>query len=126
GGGPVGNRYSLSVFPLVLFLTPAEPGLLSSAVALGVGALFTAKILINPFYASFNPGDHAKYGPLRALPIELTLLNDLPMAAKPDRAKRLLGGNPPVFAYFPDDNAFNPEGDAFWAKGKSRAEVILR
>jgi hypothetical protein len=29
-------------------------------------------------------------------------------------------------AYFPDDNAFDPEGEWFWVKGKSRADVILR
>ena len=58
--------------------------------------------------------------------MELTLLNDLPVAAKPDRMKRPLGGTPPVLAYFPDDNAFNSEGDGFWVKGKSRTEVILR
>ena len=33
---------------------------------------------------------------------------------------------PPVMAYFPDDNAFDPEGEWFWVKGKSRADVILR
>ena len=117
GGGPVGNRYFLSFYPLFLFLTPAVSGLASSAVALAVGALFTAQILINPFYASFNPGEHTKVGPLRWLPIELTLLNDLPVAANPDRSRKLLGGMPPVMAYFPDDNAFAPEGEWFWVKG---------
>lgn len=48
------------------------------------------------------------------------------MAANPDRSKLALGGTPPMLGYFPDDNAFNPEGDGFWVKGKSRAEVILR
>jgi hypothetical protein len=56
----------------------------------------------------------------------LTLLNDLPMIAKPNRWKQPLGGMPPVLGYFPDDNAYNPEGDRFWVKGKSRADVILR
>jgi len=132
GGGPVGNRYFLSFYPLFLFLTPGRPGpfgpgaLAPAAVALAVGALFTAKILVNPFYASFNPGEHTKAGPLRWLPIELTLLNDLPVAANPDRSRQLLGGTPPVMAYFPDDNAFDPEGEWFWVKGKSRADVILR
>jgi len=126
GGGPVGNRYFLSFYPLFLFLTPPLAGMGAAAAALGVGALFTAKILLNPFYASFHPGEHAKAGPLRWLPIELTLLNDLPMAADPDRMKRPLGGSPPVLAYFADDNAFNPEGDTFWVRGKSRADVILR
>jgi hypothetical protein len=126
GGGPVGNRYFLSFYPLFLFLTPALPGMASAGLALAVGAMFTAKILIDPFYMSFFAGEHAKFGPLRWLPIELTLLNDLPMAASPDRSKRLLGGMPQVLAYFPDDNAFDPEGEWFWVKGKSRAEVILR
>jgi hypothetical protein len=126
GGGPVGNRYFLSFYPLFLFLTPPLAGMGAAAAALGVGALFTAKILLNPFYSSFHPGEHAKAGPLRWLPIELTLLNDLPMAADPDRMKRPLGGSPPVLAYFADDNAFNPEGDSFWVRGKSRADVILR
>jgi hypothetical protein len=116
----------LSFYPLFLFLTPIEPGLLGAGLALLGGGLFTAKILLNPFYSSFNPGEHPKSGPLRLLPVELTLLNDLPMAANPARSKRLLGGTPQVFAYFPDDNAFNLEGDSFWVKGKSRAEVILR
>jgi hypothetical protein len=126
GGGPVGNRYFLSFYPLFLFLTPSLGTLWSSFVALAVGAMFTAKIVLNPIYSSFNPGEHAKAGPLRWLPIELTLLNDLPVAAHPERAKRLLGGTPPVLAYFPDDNAYDTEGDAFWVKGDARTEVILR
>jgi hypothetical protein len=126
GGGPVGNRYFLSFYPLFLFLTPSLGGLWSSLVALAVGALFTAKIVMNPIYSSFNPGEHAKAGPLRWLPIELTLLNDLPVAAHQERAKRLLGGTPPVLAYFPDDNAYDTEGDAFWTKGGLRTDVILR
>jgi hypothetical protein len=126
GGGPVGNRYFMSFYPLFLLLTPAIASIRPAAVAMGIGALFTAKILLNPFYSSFNPGEHLKSGAQRWLPLELTLLQDLPMAANPDRSKRPLGGPPPMLAYFPDDNAFNPEGDAFWVKGKSTAEVILR
>jgi len=126
GGGPVGNRYFMSFYPLFLLLTPALASLGPAAVAMAIGALFTAKILLNPFYSSFNPGEHLKSGAQRWLPLELTLLQDLPMSANPDRSKRPLGGTPPMLAYFPDDNAFNPEGDAFWVKGKSRAEVILR
>lgn len=126
GGGPVGNRYFLSFYPLFLFLTPPLAGLGSAAVALTIGSLFTAQILINPIDASLHPGEHTKTGPLHALPIELTLLNDLPMMFNADRAKRPLAGDPPMLAYFPDDGAFTPEGDAFWLRGKSRADVILR
>jgi hypothetical protein len=126
GGGPVGNRYFLSLYPLFLFLLPPLRRTLPAMVALTIGSLFTAKLVLNPFYTSFNPGEHAKAGPLRLLPIELTLLNDLPVSGDPDRARRALGGNPPVAAYFPDDGAYLPEGDSFWVRGGARAEVLLR
>jgi hypothetical protein len=126
GGGPVGNRYFMSFYPLFLFLTPAVIGLGPATVALIVGSLFTAQILLNPIYSSLHPGEHTKTGPLHALPIELTLLNDLPMALDADRTRRPLAGDPPMLAYFPDDGAYTPEGDAFWLRGKSRADVILR
>jgi hypothetical protein len=124
GGGPVGNRYFLSFYPLLLFLTPAIRSPRVPLVALGVGALFTAKILANPLWSSFKPGEHVKSGPLRLLPIELTMLNDLPVNADPNRSRRILASD--VMSYFPDDNAYTPEGESFWVRGKSRADVILR
>jgi len=133
GGGPIGNRYFLPFYPLFLFMLPPSTGLGAAVTSLIVGAMFTATAVLNPFYSSVNPGEHAKSGPLRILPIDLTLLNDLPVAQHVDRMKQPLGGTPPVLAYFPDDNAFEPEelppgsGDRwFWVKGKSRAEVVLR
>ena len=124
GGGPIGNRYFLSFYPLFLFLMPPVGTMLPALVALLFGALFTAKVVFNPFWSSFNPGEHAKSGPLRLLPIELSMLNDLPVAANPDRAKRRIAGG--LLAYFPDDNAFTPEGEGFWLRGGRRADVILR
>ena len=32
-----------------------------------------APMVLNPFVASFQPGENAKRGPLRLLPVELTL-----------------------------------------------------
>jgi hypothetical protein len=126
GGGPVGNRYFLSFYPLFLFLMPPLSSMAATLAALAIGSLFTAKLVLNPFYTSFNPGEHAKAGPLRMLPIERTLLNDLPVSAETDRARRSLAGAPPISAYFPDDGAYAPEGDAFWVKGRHRADLILR
>lgn len=126
GGGPIGNRYFLSFYPWFLFLTPAVTTAAGPVFASAVGMLFVAKLLFNPFYASRNPGDHAKAGPLRALPIELTTINDLAVAAHADRSRLPLGGDPPLRAYFPDDNAFTPEGDRFWVRGGASTDVILR
>jgi hypothetical protein len=124
GGGPIGNRYYLSFYPLFLFLMPPVMSVAPALVALTVGALFTAKLVFNPFWSSFNPAEHPKSGPLRLLPIELSMLNDLPFAANPDRTKRQLAAG--VLSYFPDDNAYTPEGDSFWLRGGRRADVILR
>src|SRR4029079_18561400 len=81
---------------------------------------------MNPFDMSFDPGAHAKSGPIRMLPIELTQLIDLPVSAKAERSRRRLAGDPPLLGYFPDDNAYNLEGDWFWVRGHSRADIILR
>lgn len=126
GGGPIGNRYYLPYYAAFLFLMPAIRSVRPLMIALGVGALFTAKLIVNPFYASFNPAEPAKSGPLRLLPIELTLLNDLPVSGMIERARRPLAGDPPVSAYFPDEGAYNPEGEVFWVRGGHRADVILR
>jgi hypothetical protein len=126
GGGPIGNRYFLSFYAPFLFLTPATAGIGATALALAGGALFTSAFVLNPFSSSVHAGEHTQAGLLRLLPIELTLIHDLPVAQNPDRFKRLLGGSPPVLAYFPDDAAYNPEGEWFWVKGKARADVVLR
>jgi hypothetical protein len=126
GGGPIGNRYYISFYPLFLFLMPPIRGPRAPLVALGIGALFTAKLLITPFHASFNPGEPSRSGPLRLLPIELTMVNDLPVSADVDRARRSIGGDPPLSAYFVDHNAYPPEDDSFWVRGAARADLLLR
>ena len=52
-----------------------------------IGGLFVAPMVLNPFVASFQPDENAKRGPLRLLPVELTLLNDLPVWTEADRAR---------------------------------------
>lgn len=127
GGGPVGNRYFLGFYPLLLFVTPPLRSVRAPLAALAIGALFTAPLVANPFYTSFHPAEHPKRGPYRWLPVELTLVNDLPINVTPSRVKVSLGGEPPVQAYFLDNNAYDREaGGAFWVRGDGRAELILR
>jgi hypothetical protein len=126
GGGPVGNRYFLGVYPVFLFATPPLASAAAPLMALAGSALFTAQLILNPFTVSFRPAEHVKSGPYRWLPAELTLLNDLPMNVTPHKVKVPLGGVPAVMAYFLDDNAYRPEQDAFWVRGRSRAEFMLR
>ena len=125
-GGSIGNRYYMSFYPLFLLLTPALDSARVPLAALALGGLFTAKMVLTPFHTMFFPSDHARSGPLRLLPVERTLVNDLMVTGDERRARVPLGGEPPVAAYFLDDNAYNPEGPAFWVRGKARADVILR
>jgi hypothetical protein len=126
GGGPVGNRYFLGTYGIFLFLAPplqtAVPGLLAMAVS----GLFVAPIVSNPFYAVRNPDDHSKDGVYRLLPTELTMVLDLPFNVTPSRRRQPLAGDPPMLAFFIDDNAYAREGDAFWVKGESTTGVLLR
>jgi hypothetical protein len=136
GGGPVGSRYFLPFYALFLVLIPASAGLGAAVAAFVIGTLFTAQLVLNPFYVSLRPGDHTKSGALRLLPIELTLLHDLPVAQDRDRMRRRVGPpnpSPHVLAYFADDNAFFPEETApqsndwwFWVKGNATSEIVLR
>ena len=137
GGGPVGSRYFLPFYALFLVLIPATAGLSAAIAAFVAGALFTAQLVLNPFYVSLAPGTHTKSGALRMFPTELTLLHDLPVAQDRDRMKRHVGPPDPApqtLAYFMDDNSFVPEevpppGSKdywFWVKGRATAEVVLR
>ena len=126
GGGPVGNRYFLGVYPVFLYIVPPLASMAAPVVAIVGGAIFTAQLVLNPFSASFSPSNHVKSGPYRLLPAEMTLLNDLPMNVTPSKVKQPLGGVPPVSAYFLDDNIYARENDAFWVRGEARAEFMLR
>jgi hypothetical protein len=125
-GGSIGNRYFMSFYPLFLFLTPSLSTFRAPLAAIVGGGLFTAKMVLTPFHTAFFPSDHARSGPLRALPVERTLVNDLMVTGDERRARVPLGGAPPVTAYFLDANAYDPEGTAFWIKGRARTDLVLR
>ncbi len=126
GGGPVGNRYFLGVYPVFLFLAPGLTRPWVAVATAAISAMFVMPVLSNPFFSSFHPGEHTKSGLFRYLPLELSLINDLPVNVSPSRSRQPLGGIPPLSGYFMDDNAYTREGDAFWVRGESRADVMLR
>jgi hypothetical protein len=133
GGGSVGNRYFMGAYGIYLFLLPPLTIPALAAIPWLVGALFTAKLVLNPFATSFHPADAAKHGPLRWLPVEVTMVNDLPVNTEgPNKVLVWFGDNPgendPGFQiYFLDDNAYGREPDkSFWVKGESRAEFLIK
>ncbi len=126
GGGVLGNRYFMNTYGLFLFLLPPVESIGAAIVPWVVGGLFAAQITLNPFFASFNPAEHAKQGPLRLLPVELTLVNDLPINTQANRARVWFGQQRRFQIYFLDDNAFGREDLSFWVRGRSTAEFLVK
>jgi hypothetical protein len=129
GGGPPGNRYFMSIYPALFFLTPPGIPVAPGLIAWIGGALFTAKMLINPFYAAKNPQLMAERGFVRRLPVELTMANDLPVMLDSARAHIWFSD---VMLYFLDEHAHTPEvvdaaGDkGIWVGGDGRADILMR
>ena len=126
GGGPVGNRYFLGIYPTLLFLLPAGASLLSALSALVVGVAFIGRILVHPFAASQTVWLNPERWPLRLLPIELTILNDLPVHLKYERFRVPVSKDPEVFLYYMDSNTYYAEANGgFWV-APGTAEIVIR
>jgi hypothetical protein len=132
GGGSVGNRYFMNAYGLFLFALPVTSRFWVALMPWIIGSVFTAPLVLNPFYSSFYPGSYAKHGPLRMFPVELTLVYDWPINTDTSRVRVWFGdhkdqGDPGFQIYFFDDNAYLPEGDkTFWVKGASRSEFLIK
>ena len=128
GGGPPGNRYLLSAYGVLFFLMPAVRSPAPGLVAWVVGALFTAKMLVDPFAAAKFTWRTPETGPARVLPIELTMDQDLPvmLATAPIRGRVLYGRDPFLLLYFLDRNASPPEPEGMWVSADGRADIIVR
>jgi hypothetical protein len=126
GGGSIGNRYFMNTYGVLLFLLPPVGSLGVAVIPWIVGCLFSAQVTFNPFFSSFNPSEQAKQGPLRWLPVELTLVNDLPINTQPNRARIWFGQQRRFQIYFLDDNGYAREDLSFWIRGRSTAEVLVK
>lgn len=127
GGGPAGNRYFLSVYPALLFVVPPLTGAGPALLAWVGGALFTAKILLNPFAAAKFTWETTERGFARRLPVELTMAGDLPLMLDTSIRGRIpYGQDPQLLLYFLDRHAFPPEPPGMWVAGDGRADIIVR
>jgi hypothetical protein len=126
GGGSIGNRYFMNTYGVLLFLLPPISSAGIAIIPWIVGCLFSAQVTFNPFFSSFNPSEQAKQGPLRWLPVELTLVNDLPINTQPNRARVWFGQQRRFQIYFLDDNGYAREDLSFWVRGRSTAELLVK
>ena len=130
GGGPTGNRYIIGVYAAMFFLTPPMTSIVPAILAWIGGALFTAKMLVNPFVAAKSPYLATERGFARWLPVEVTMANDLPiMLIEGPRAHSWFND---VLLYFLDEHAYPPEvidaagHTGVWIAGDGRADIIMR
>ncbi len=125
GGGPPGNRYFLTLYATVFFLVPPLNAAWPGVLAWIGGALFTAKMLMNPFVAAKFTYLTTEKGPARRLPVELTMANDLPIMLDASRS-HIPYGHPVLLLYFLDQKAFSPEPAGMWVSGSGRADILVR
>jgi len=129
GGGPPGNRYFMSLYAPMFFLMPPLASNVPALAAWVGGALFTARMLIDPFYAAKFPQVVAERGFVRELPVELTMANDLPIMLDATRAHIWFSD---VMLYFLDEHAHTPETidpdghQGVWIAGDGRADILVR
>ena len=127
GGGPPGNRYFLSVYPAFFFLMPPLGSPAPAVLAWLGGALFTAKILVNPFASAKFTWQITQRGFARRLPVELTMAPDLPVMLDTSMRGRIpYRTDPLLLLYFLDQHAYPPEPPGMWVAGDGRAEIIVR
>ncbi len=129
GGGPPGNRYFMSVYAALFFLTPPLTSTVPALLAWFGGALFTAKMLVNPFVAAKFPNQTTERGFARRLPVEVTMANDLPIMLEGARAHSWYSD---VLLYFLDEHVYQPEvvdregHQGVWIAGDGRADILMR
>jgi len=134
GGGSVGNRYFMGVYGMCLFLLPPIRSRVVATVPWVVGAVLMGALVLHPFRATYGAGSHTKAATLRWLPVELTNFNDLPIMQERARHVQWFGDRPGVGdlgfqVVFLDDHAYGRESEtdkAFWVRGASRTEVLIR
>jgi hypothetical protein len=129
GGGPPGNRYFLSLYPALFFLVPPLTSSWPGLAAWAGGALFTAKMLVNPFVAAKFTYEATERGFARRLPVEVTMANDLPIMLDAPRTHIWFSD---VLLYFLDRHAYVPEvveapdKQGIWIAGDGRADILVR
>lgn len=126
GGGPPGNRYFLNFYPALFFLVPSIGSVRPAFAAWIGGMLFTAQSIVNPFMVAKQPWINVDHGAARMLPVELTMVNDLPINLDRFRCRLPVGSNPTLSLYLIDENVYAPEPAGVWVHGQRRGDLLIR
>ena len=116
----------MAVYPVLFFLLPPVRSVVVPLVAWAGGALFTAQLVLNAHHTAQYPYMDLDHGAVRMLPIELTMVNDLPILLDRDKSRIKHGANPQLELYLLDKAAYAPEPAGLWIAGQRRADIIVR
>jgi hypothetical protein len=130
GGGSMANRYFMNIYPMLLFLPEIRMRRREMVWPWALAAVFIAPILLSPIATTQAPASHAKRFPYSLLPVEYSLINDLP--TNTDQAHFRQRWGMPLFEdrflYFLNDN-FNGkhrEENGWWTYADRTADMVLR
>jgi len=133
GGGALANRYFLNIYPLFLFLPLPKRRMKDFAISWIAAAIFISPILISPSIHSHYPSTHAKKFPFKSLPVEMTLVNNLPTNTTTWAFRQEVGIPPHIgWLHFLDDNFHRRQKESqverrgFWTRGPYTTETILK
>ena len=130
GSGTIGNRYLMNCFAVLLFCLTQEPSKKLLISAFAGSLLFSAPFLFTPILSSFDNSYHQKAGIFKVLPLERTLLADLPFNTNRNAVRVAFDDPPTYLLYFADNNTYFRENYdrriGFWVKGERECEIILR
>jgi hypothetical protein len=125
-GGPTGSRYFLSIYPVIFFLVPAGTGAAAALAAWIGGLACVGPILLQPFDSQHARWTIPERAPLRWLPVELTMMDDLPVRLNQSRGRLSFGEPRNALLYYMDAGTYNPEGQGFWVAGGVRTDIVVR
>jgi hypothetical protein len=130
GSGTIGNRYLLNAFPVLLYAIAQEPSRKWIAGGLASSLLYTSVFLATPIMSSFDNSFHQRNYLFRLLPVEMTLLADLPFNTNRRAVRVTFDPKPSYFIYFADNKTYFQEQFehylGFWVQGGRTAEMVLR
>lgn len=118
GGGFIGNRYYVGVYPAFLFLVRRIRPAALLVPATGAAGLFLGPLLLSPFGAAVPEPTlqaHVRNYPFRLFPLELSLKN-----VPGYHRIRLDGGR-----MLARRDQITPRGESLWLRGSDRVEVWL-
>lgn len=125
GGGPVGNRYFLSLGAATFFLVPRIRTFAPAAMA-SIGLLFVAPSLARPFAVTRQPWLATEAAVFRALPIEMTGASDLPVILDPRRGRIPQGRRPTVFVALLDNAGGMGQSGWLAVASNQAADLLVR